>query len=480
MYQGEKFDKSNDPTKMHDDLAILEKFIDFGNHSLLIQGETGTGKLTLCFELANLMQEKYEIYFITKSQNNEKIFRRARWIKNFLSPTNIVDIYAKGDSKFNEDFEVYEYLNAVSTMATLINDPFISENIKKPFIIMDAWNTTVDHIDPKKVTQVEKILLSMIEKNDGFIIFLSEEYDKSSIETTVDGVISLIQERIELFKKRKMIFKKLNGMSAVPPSVPFSLHQGRLRTFSRLKNKRIIHPSNFVPILNSNEKYSTGNYDFDKKLDGGFKKGSVIGFEIDESVDRFVFVPLFAPLVLNFLSQNNPALIISPPDQDINALTNYLSPYIEKSKYMEKLRVIGHSHEGKTDLTNEENYLDFKPVQKKIMENYSYFKQKNLPTLLQMDCSLLELAYYKNFDSIQNSIVHLSRYVRTKNDLLILSSRPNYKSSNIIKSLSDLYFTITNFEGTIFLSTEKPKLFLANIQSNFEKGYPNMELLESA
>ena len=41
-----------------------------GNHSLVIKGETGTGKLTLCFELANLVQEKYEIYFITKGDNN--------------------------------------------------------------------------------------------------------------------------------------------------------------------------------------------------------------------------------------------------------------------------------------------------------------------------------------------------------------------------------------------------------------------------
>ena len=479
MYQSREFGKLEKPEKKYC-IPVLEKFLNFGNHSMLIKGETGTGKLTLCFEFANLVQDKHEIYFITKSQNNDRIYRRASWIKSFLPATNIIDINSKGGASVDEDFEVYETLNAISTMSSMINDPFISENIKKPFIILDSWNKIVEHIDEKKKTRVEKTILSMIEKNDGFIIFLSEGKSISSIEDTVDGVIDLIHEGFELYTKRKMIFEKLNGMAAIPPTVPFTLHEGRFRTFSKLKNEKILNPNYFIPIPNTDERYSTGNNDWDSKLEGGFKKGSVIGFEIDESVDRFVFVPLFAPMVLNFLSHNNPVIVAAPADQNIKALTSYIRPYIEKETFIEKFRIVGPDFHNKSDPTIEQNYSNADSIQKKMMEHYSSFKQKNEPVLFEMDCSLIELAYQKKIESIQNDIVTTSRQIRNNNDLLILSTRPGYKSTDIIKSVSDLYFHISNYEGVIVLSTEKPQMFLANIQSNYERGYPCMDLLESS
>jgi len=460
-------------------IPILEKFLDFGNHSMLIKGDTGSGKLTLCFELANRMKEKYEIYFVTKGQTTEKIYRRAPWIQSLIPPTNVIDIYAKGESSFSEDFEVYEVLNAVSTMSSMIHDPFVSENVKKPFIIIDAWDSIIKHIDEKKRSHIEKILLSTIEKNNAFIIFVTESDDILSTESSADGVIELIRERHELFVKRKMSISKLNGMPTIPPILPFTLSGGRFQIFSGLKNEKISHPNHFILIPDSDEKYSTGNKSFDDTLKGGFKKGSIIGFEIDNSVDRFAFVPLFAPLVLNFLSHENSVIIAAPTDQDSNTLTKYVEPYIEKRKFVEKFRIIGNSiNSDELDLETEQN--DFDSIHKKMLEQYSYFKQENQPTLLQMDCSLLELAYPNNADSIQKSIIMTSRQVRANNDLQILSTRQGYKSTRIIKSVSDLYFRVLNYEGIVMLVTEKPHLFLSNIQANYENGYPSMHLLDSS
>ena len=210
----------------------------------------------------------------------------------------------------------------------------------------------------------------------------------SSTESFVDGVIEVIRERHELFNKRKMVFKKMNGIRA-PYTTPFTLCDGRFRIFSKLKNKKITHPNNFISIPDSDEKYSTGNSYFDDKLEGGFKKGSVIGLEIDESVDRFVFVPLFAPLILNFLSHNNSSIIVSPTDQDSNSLMKYLTPYLEEKQFLENLKIIGHSFSSKSDLLFEQNDSNFDHIKKEIIESYSHSKQKNRPTVLEMDCSLL-------------------------------------------------------------------------------------------
>ena len=253
-----------------------------------------------------------------------------------------------------------------------------------------------------------------------------------------------------------------------------------LEYYQKLENEKIIHPKNFIPIPDSVGKYSTGNSHFDDKLEGGFKKGSVIAFEIDESVDRFVFVPLFSPLILNFLSHNNSSIIVSPTDQDTNSIMKHVAPYLAKKEILENLKIIGHSFSNKSDSMYEQNDSSFDHIKKEIMTSYSHSKQKNKPTVLEMDCSLLELTYHNDLNSIQNSIVDLSRHIRSNNDLLVLSSRPGYNSSNMIKSLSDLYFRIFSYEGNIFLSAEKPQLFLANIQTDFEKGYPCMELVDSS
>jgi hypothetical protein len=167
----------------------------------------------------------------------------------------------------------------------------------------------------------------LAEKYDGFVIFLSEQTDTASLEYFVDGVIETAQQYYKTYRIREISLEKLKGIPIRRPKVPFTLQNGRFVAFSRLSHEK--QGSRFVFISNSESRFSTGNSDLDSNLGGGFKRGSIIGVKIDRDVDRFALVPLLSSLTLNFIAQDNPALISSSADQDIDAIVNYLSPYID-------------------------------------------------------------------------------------------------------------------------------------------------------
>ena len=67
---------------------------------------------------------------------------------------------------------------------------------------------------------------------------------------------------------------------------------------------------------------------------------------MDDDVDRFVYVPLLAPLTLNFIGQGNAAFVIPAADQDVSAVTRYLSPYIDDENITRFLRIYGDTSDG--------------------------------------------------------------------------------------------------------------------------------------
>jgi KaiC/GvpD/RAD55 family RecA-like ATPase len=65
-------------------LEDLCNFISIGNRSLLVKGKSGTGKLTLCFELAKSHSEKFDIIFISRNASERTLYNRFPWTKTFI------------------------------------------------------------------------------------------------------------------------------------------------------------------------------------------------------------------------------------------------------------------------------------------------------------------------------------------------------------------------------------------------------------
>jgi hypothetical protein len=356
------------------------------------------------------------------------------------------------------------------------------------------------------------VLTSIINRSEGFIVFLVEEIDKSSIEFLVDGVIVLNQNFYRSYRLREMQIEKLKGTHISRARVPFTLEGGRFRTFSGLSQRHLINRNNnFVPTSHSNGFFSTGSPELDHKLDGGFKKGTVISIEIEEDVDRFVFVPILAPIILNFISQDHAAFVIPASDQYGSAVAKYITPYAPKDKITKFLRIFSsadgsniqenskmpegeksgtpfssfHSATSSTAPLDNSTYL-FLNTEKTFSQTFilwlntrNKLRQQSHGCVMTIDYSFVELEYQNEIQLILKSIIEMSRLTRRSNDLLIMVSRPNYRSLDVMRSISDMHLRIFEYDGVLMLAATKPQLFLYNIQTDFSSGFPSSILQES-
>jgi len=494
-------------------LDDLNKFIKIGNHSLLVKGGSGTGKVTLCFELARNNIDRFDIIFVSRNVSEKGLHNRFPWVKTFVKPHNIVSISNLDSMLADPSFILTNIANSISNLAMKIQDPFSSlEESPRPFTILDGWEGITRELDSTGRTKAEKMLTSIINRSEGFIVFLVEEIDKSSIEYLVDGVVVLNQDFYRSYRLREMQIEKLKGTHISRAKVPFTLEGGRFRTFSGLSQRHLINKTNyFVPISHSDGFFSTGSPELDHKLNGGFKKGTVISIEIEEDVDRFVFVPILAPIILNFISQDHAAFVIPASDQYGSAVAKYITPFAPKDKITKFLRIFSsadgssiqenskitegdksgiplpshHSATSPTDPIEDSTYLLLN-TEKTFSQTFILWlntrkklRQKSQGCVMTIDYSFVELEYQNEIQLILKSIIEMSRLTRRSNDLLIMVSRPNYRSLDVMRSISDMHLRVFEYDGVLMLAATKPQLFLYNIQSDFSGGFPSSILKES-
>ena len=464
-------------------LEDLNKFIRIGNRSLLIKGHSGTGKATLALELAGKNTDKFEVIFLSRRTSEHDLYNRFPWVKNFVKPENILSVSGAELVLDDPSFTITNVINSITNLAGKVEDPFVSLNERrKPFIILDAWDTISKEIDVATRIRTEKLLISLTDKHVGFLIFLSEDAGASTMEYLVDGVVLLAQSFYKSYRLREMQLEKLKGTHISRAKVPFTLAGGRFRTFQKLSHKIADSMKKFDPIQHSKTSFSSGNAELDEKLRGGFRRGSIISIEMDEEVDRFVFVPILAPLALNFVSQEHASLIIPAADQHVTAVTRYLSPHADERFLKKYLRIVGGTDNRSTE---QPAYLvprtgkTFAEAYESWKKNYFGLSRAKDGCLITSDYSFVELEYQAEIQAILKSIIELSRLVRSSNNLLVMVSRPNYRSLEVMKSISDIHLKIFEYDGATMFAAIKPQMFLYNIQTDYSHGFPSAALLDS-
>jgi KaiC/GvpD/RAD55 family RecA-like ATPase len=468
-------------------LDDLHKFVNVGNRSLLIKGKSGTGKATLCFELAKAHIDKFDVVFISRKTSEQALYKRFPWVRSFVRPQNVISITSTDFILADPSFTITNIINSITNFTTKIEDPFVSLNERtKPFVILDVWDGITKEVDATTRIRAEKMLTSLIDRNEGFIIFLTEDLTNSTIEYLVDGVIFLTQLFYKSYRLREMEIQKLKGTHISRAKVPFTLEGGRFRTFSKISHKISVidEAKQFAAVPDKEGHYSTGNITLDERLNGGFKQGSIISIDIGEEVDRFAFVPILAPPVLNFIAQNNAAIVIPASDQYASAVSKYILPHADDDKIRKYLRIFSGGG-SRIQPASPPPYLFFKiektfaETYKNWMEVYRKLKEETSGCILTLDFSFVELEYQNEIQSILKSIIELSRIIRISNDLVIMISRPNYKSLDVMMNVSDIHLRIFEYNGVTMLAAIKPQLFLFNIQLDYSRGFPTVVLRES-
>jgi hypothetical protein len=425
--------------------------------------------------------------FISRKITEQALYNRFPWVSDFVKPNNILSVSGTDFTLDDPSFMITNIINSVSNRSTKVEDPFVAlTESKKPFVILDIWDIITKEVEDPIRIRAEKLLISLTDKHVGFIIFLTEETENPTIEYMIDGVVLLTQEYYKSYRLREMQIEKLRGIQISRAKIPFTLEGGRFKAFSRLTHSFSSNiRSTFASISHNKEYYSTGNTSLDKRLNGGFRRGSVISVEIGDEVDRFVFVPFLAPLVLNFISQENAALIIPAADQNVSNVIRYLAPHTKSDNMKKFLRIFASGASSKTESfaqqfsVSMDDKTNFQDAYDSWITIYRNLRENAQGGLFSIDYSFVELEYQDDIRSILKCIVDIARLVRASDDLLITISRPNYKSLEIMKNISDIHLRIFEYDGATMLAAIKPQLFLSNIQTNYGLGFPNALIQDS-
>jgi hypothetical protein len=181
--------------------------------------------------------------------------------------------------------------------------------------------------------------------------------------------------------------------------------------------------------------------------------------------------------------------VISAWDQNTLAVTRYITPFVNKKFLNKYFKIIGKGNQIKKDKKNSQDVPSYiiPGIEGNFINTLNFWEKEyeELRTrtdgcLVTVDFSFEELQYQNELLDIQKAIINFSSNIRSSNDLLVMVSRPNYKSLEVMKSISDIHLKLLEFNGAVMLAAIKPQFFLYNVQTDQNAGYPRSYLIDSS
>jgi len=98
----------------------------------------------------------------------------------------------------------------------------------------------------------------------------------------------------------------------------------------------------WTPTIDPEGRFSTGIPDFDRLLGGGFKRGSLALFAMDETVALEDLDLLFFPTYLNFLYQSRGILAVLPSRDSPHEFRERLTRFATRRRFDTRVRVVDY------------------------------------------------------------------------------------------------------------------------------------------
>lgn len=374
----------------------LHSFIsEKGGNSLIIKGETGTGKTTLALQIMEKYYGLARSDYISKRVEDKKLFKQFPWLKKKIKQQDILgnarkllksfysdDIidtvsmdevqktqtylsrrFLKSIHEEEEDFsfqkeELQKLEGKVERGEIIGEDEEMSDSFKNEFvfeigktlpeidkayemvkrslpkeslIIIDSIEALSDHYGIPKDKIVSALQKDLSDNGNTNLIFITESMENSKIDYIVDGIIELEKRYFDNKVLREMSIEKLKGKKIHNSKYTFSLHDGNFK----LIQSNI--PDNFTkmkkePILvEKTDKISTGYEGIDDVIGGLEYPGSHI-LEVDEDVPKDVLENIISALLSNSCILNRGTITLPPFGYNSHQIKNILKGYVPEGK----------------------------------------------------------------------------------------------------------------------------------------------------
>jgi KaiC/GvpD/RAD55 family RecA-like ATPase len=485
-----------------------------GGRSLIVKGGAGTGKTTFGLELLERVGKPAQSYYLSTRVGDDALYRQFPWLKATELRSRILDagklfLDAVAAGRKNEPElpeEQKRKVRAAKEMMRSFQDergpptrvdrthlqaiakrnpmPEV-ENVynrvesalpERSLLVIDS----LEGVTHKYGLEMEEFVMALqkdlVEGSNTNVVMILEKPEAGGIEYLVDGLLSIQREEFDERRVRHMRLEKLRATKIGRARYAVTLNGGRFEALGLGNPTQHVTPSPWHPVPDPDRYYSTGIPDFDKLLDGGFRRGSFNAFEVDVNVGVEDYYQIFVPTFLNFLSQSRGIVAVLAAGESHEKFRATLSRHTPPNVFDQRVRIVDYN---KSEA--EEPY---------IVPMAHYGREDAVQTMVAAENAargpqqkpFLEYFSFDTLESLMGDQVALRMYFhgvgRTKQigNLGIGLLKPGLLVTSEILNMMDTYFRIINIDSALCIYGIRPRTSIYAVSYDAVNGPPHAKL----
>ncbi len=437
--------------KVSTGVALLDKLLGGGfseGSTIVVAGPPGTGKTI--FSMAYLSKLEDGIGMRISLNEDSKAFLEFSSMLGYACKKLYEEKKLKLIDLFPTRKELFEQA------VRYIVDEIEKYNVKK--LVVDSFTAFIQHVDSS--SEVRNFIQSTINniirrKGVTSLLIVESPIGIESIgfsieEFAADGVLMFKKRIYEGRLLRELEIEKMRGTLIEYPRWFFTLRGGfnMLGKSSMIEGRR----REFKVVKLGKGLYSSGITTLDEIVGGGFRRGSIVLFEIGSNAAPSDFAPILEAQIINFLKQRYFTFVLPPLTMDPDRLREELSQYVDK-EVLEKYFVTTcpmFTEEGGKEIALDMMFRDLT-------------KEEGAHYLWMVDWDSAEEIY--GHKKLIKQLTKAFVAERGKNFLIFLIVRETDPAINELSSFSSYHLKVDNMEGTPFIYGIKPYTGFYGIES---------------
>jgi len=419
--------------------AELSEFLSRETYSLLIKGGSGSGKTILALTILAGLKSKGNMLYLSTRTSPLQLLKDYPWIGKVFGrgPEPSPDGRSEAawetlvDARLDEPGVVFERITNVLM------------DKQAPTVVVDSWESLNDSMDNEALRTNIRVLQTWRERARARFIFVGEEMANTTIDSIVDGVVTLGEQVSSGRRLREIFLSKLRGVQISRPTYFFSLESGVFHSFDRYAQSEF-GIARARPTLNTRSPggdqrhISTGFRPLDEVMGGGYPPKSVALLETDPRVDARVVVAFLAGTIREWAANGRRVVL-------------HKSESIDAASVAQLKAALGASASGEVEVwdphtggvTGRVDSLG--SLQSKVAE-------AKTPVLVVVDWDRIAEATGAAAVAPQDTLID---FLTRRADLSILVSRSG-PAQNPVSGIASTHIRIVEISGTIFATSEKP------------------------
>ena len=293
--------------------AIPEELLEFFRptlgQSLVLKGESGTGKTTFVLTLLeDLLSEHYtqkNFIYVTSKISTQFLPSHFESLGDALLPDSTIDATKFVAAKVDDDSVVVANEEAFIKLLRR----WVGRN-RSPVIVIDTLEALAEKIGTEPVSLVAELNKFGQTKNAKTVL-VSERGDAHIIDNLVDGIVVLSMTELDGHVWRELRIRKLRGTQINRVKRGFTLKTNRFCRLWSVDTDKLKRLRSFDMKPHSSTRFFTGVESLDQIL-GGFRLGSTCFLEVGPGVNNEIVNALVFATASNFLSQGGGVFMIPP------------------------------------------------------------------------------------------------------------------------------------------------------------------------